>query len=100
MNLLAITDAVENLTNSSSTPTFLLPANETSTFIHWIYPNGNNTPEIKVQLNDATVSINALPSRAALEIGRAYHIYAVWDNGTLTLTDGTLRQLRWFKILL
>ena len=88
VNLLAITDAVENLTNSSSTPTFLLPANETSTFIHWIYPNGNNTPEIKVQLNDATVSINALPSRAALEIGRAYHIYAVWDSGTLTLTDG------------
>lgn len=87
VNLLSITDAVENLTSSSTTPVFVLDANATSSFTHWIYPNGNSAPELKVQLTDAVVSINALPSRAALEIGRAYHIYAVWDSGTLTLTD-------------
>lgn len=87
VNLLAITDPIENLTNTIPTPTFLLPANATSTFTHWIYPNGNNTPEIKVQLNDATISLNALPNRGPLEIGKAYYIYAVWDSETLTLTD-------------
>ena len=95
VNLLNINDPVEYIQPTLfdmgvySAP---FASNSTKSFIHWMHPNGKPTGAVNVVLNysDTTpqvVSANTLSPRGPLEIGKAYHVYAVWDGEKLEITD-------------
>lgn len=70
-----------------------LLSGEAATFVHWVCPTGK-----PVQKDDCVLTITgdnapsgitwpALPAREALEIGKAYHIYAIYDGQALRLSQ-------------
>ncbi len=78
----------------SSTGTVNIPTGSTVQLAQWVMPKVVNTPEIK--LNAQTpggttyVSENRKPTRtSALQKGKAYHLFAVWDGTSLFFTDHT-----------
>jgi hypothetical protein len=78
----------------SSTGTVNIPTGSTVQLAQWVMPKAVNTPEIKLnaQTSGGTtyVSENSKPARtSALQEGKAYHLFAVWDGTSLFFTDHT-----------
>ena len=70
-----------------------IPSGSTVLFAQWVMPTADNTPEIKLgALNGGTthISNNCKPARgSALQKGRAYHLYTIWDGSELYFTNNT-----------
>ena len=65
--------------------------------VQWVMPKDILTPETKLKIVTEDMglgdiySVNSKPARAsALQKGKAYHLYAVWDGTSLFFTDHTL----------
>ena len=87
VDLLDINKPVEYISNFvHQSPILSLKPNQSTTYVHWIRPNGNEVPETVIQMGSIR-SVNTLPPRSPLKIGHAYHVYAVWDGNKLTITD-------------
>ncbi len=70
-----------------------IPSGSTVLFAQWVMPTADNTPEIKLgALNGGTthISNNCKPARgSAMQQGRAYHLYTIWDGSELYFTNNT-----------
>lgn len=72
-----------------------LLSGEAATFVHWVYPTGVPVPENLYSLTitgdnaPSNIYLPHLSARDALEIGKAYHIYAIYDGEILRLTQDT-----------
>ena len=74
--------------------TVTISGNSTEQLAQWVMPKDVNTPEIKLnaQASGGTnyVSDNSKPARSsAMQTGRAYHLYALWNGSKLYFTDNT-----------
>ncbi len=65
--------------------------------VQWVMPKDIPTPETKLKIVTEDMglgdiySVNSKPARAsALQKGKAYHLFAVWDGTFLFFTDQTL----------
>jgi hypothetical protein len=71
-----------------------IPSNSTVLLAQWVMPTADNTPEIKLRARNGVttyVSNNCKPARgSAMQQGRAYHLYTIWDGNELYFTDNTL----------
>ncbi|MGI6572854.1 MAG: hypothetical protein ACOX19_05475 [Fermentimonas sp.] len=72
-----------------------VPANSTVQLAQWVMPINNvNTPEIKLnaEVSGGTTytSDNSKPARgSAMQVGKAYHLYALWNGTKLYFTNNT-----------
>jgi len=78
----------------SSAGTVTIPTGSTVQLAQWVMPKAVNTPEIKLNALSSGgtnhVSDNSKPARSsALQIGKAYHLYALWNGTKLYFTDNT-----------
>ncbi len=62
-------------------------------FAQWVMPKDIPTPAIRLKLvtqGGDIVSVNSKPARtSALQKGRAYHLYALWDGSKLYFTNAS-----------
>lgn len=87
-----------------------IPAEATKAIASWYYPKKVNLPEMELMAlssdfeDDSIVSTNTKPAKDfPMRVGRAYHLYAVWNGDKLTITDddfntgisGTTGNLTW-----
>ncbi len=75
----------------STTAAVTIQAGETVLLAQWIMPKNVNTPEIKLNAQESGgtnyVSVNSKPARSsAMQKGKAYHLYALWDGTNLYFT--------------
>lgn len=75
----------------STTAAVTIQAGETVLLAQWIMPKNVNTPEIKLNaqpdVGQPIVSANCKPARSsAMQKGKAYHLYALWDGTNLYFT--------------
>lgn len=74
-------------------PSVVIPENDVRTVGFWFCPNTDSTPAVKLAMYDADGRVAVLseetrPERAtAMQLGRAYHIYAEWDGAQLNLVS-------------
>ena len=71
-----------------------IPAGTTKAIASWYYPKKVNLPEMELMAlssdfeDDSIVSTNSKPAKDfPMRVGRAYHLYAVWNGNNLTMTD-------------
>lgn len=89
------TEEVTGTTAVNETQT-TMAAGATAVFAAWIVPNSTVPGESKLVIeqgagNPVIYSSTTKPARStALQKGRAYHVYAVWNGTTLKLTNETL----------
>jgi len=71
-----------------------IPPGETGKSAQWVMPKDVNTPAVRLKMatpGGDIYSVNSKPARAsALQKGKAYHLFAVWDGTSLFFTDHTL----------
>ena len=71
-----------------------IPPGETGKNAQWVMPKDVNTPAVRLKMatpGGDIYSDNIKPARAsALQKGKAYHLFAVWDGTSLFFTDHTL----------
>jgi hypothetical protein len=71
-----------------------IPPGATIKNVQWVMPKDVNTPAVRLKMATSGGDIysdNCKPARAsALQKGKAYHLYAVWDGTSLFFTDHTL----------
>jgi hypothetical protein len=71
-----------------------IPPGATIKNVQWVMPKDVNTPAVRLKMatpGGDIYSDNCKPARAsALQKGKAYHLYAVWDGTSLFFTDHTL----------
>jgi len=71
-----------------------IPPGETGKSAQWVMPKDVNTPAVRLKMatpGGDIYSVNSKPARAsALQKGKAYHLFAVWDGTFLFFTDQTL----------
>lgn len=64
-----------------------IASGETETILSWYVPNGENIPELSLKLDDKTSYKSKEGKDFGMQAGRAYYIYAVWDDYGLFMTD-------------
>jgi len=71
-----------------------IPPGETGKNAQWVMPKDVNTPAVRLKMatpGGDIYSDNIKPARtSALQKGKAYHLFAVWDGTSLFFTDHTL----------
>lgn len=90
IDLLDLSAAPTNHLTRVTYPKVVVPAQSVRSYGFWFCPTGVATPEISLVAYNATsrneiVSTNTRPARAAMEAGKAYNLYAVWNGTELTL---------------
>ncbi|MGI6521113.1 MAG: hypothetical protein ACOX2D_08250 [Fermentimonas sp.] len=68
-----------------------IPNGQTVLLAQWVRPQNVNTPQIKLNaqpdVGQPIVSANCKPARSsAMQKGKAYHLYALWDGTNLYFT--------------
>lgn len=99
LNILDLTEATQDFATRVVYPSVEIAPNDVQHVGFWFRPNElGNTPEINLVAYDAEarkaiVSTNTRPARAtAMQVGRAYNIYATWDGTNLTMLDEELER--------
>ena len=80
-----VTDYDNN--NSSAGSSITIESGETETILSWYVPNSENIPELSLQLDNKTSYKSKEGKDFAMQAGRAYYIYAVWDGYKLTIKN-------------
>ncbi len=71
--------------------TVTIPSGDPVLLAQWVMPQNVNTPQIKLNaqpdVGQPIVSANCKPARSsAMQTGKAYHLYALWDGTNLYFT--------------
>lgn len=95
------TESVQNENEQLPPPQFpefgeiTIPQYSLGQLFQWVMPKSNPAPEIVLNAQPPMgappiVSVNSKPARTtAMQIGKAYYLYALWDGTSLYFTDDT-----------
>ncbi len=91
-----INGTIKAALKKSAVSTVSCAPGETVQLVQWVKSKNINTPEIKIHATingNSIVSTNSKPARGkTMEVGKAYHLYAIWEGGNLRFTDATLNS--------